>query len=70
MVELGSEVKKYRVGDMVGVGCIVGSCGSCLCCDSNKEQYCNSRIFTYNGIYKDGRPTQGGFSSHMVVHQK
>ena len=52
MVELGSEVKKYRVGDMVGVGCIVGSCGSCLCCDSNKEQYCsricwNFYVWTY-----------------------
>ncbi|KAJ9670618.1 hypothetical protein PVL29_026895 [Vitis rotundifolia] len=70
VVELGSEVKKYRVGDMVGVGCIVGSCGRCLSCNSNTEQYCNNRIFTYNGIYKDGRPTQGGFCSAMIVHQK
>ena len=70
VVELGSEVKKFRVGDMVGVGCIVGSCGECFSCKSNIEQYCNNRIFTYNGTYKDGRPTQGGFSSAMVVHQK
>ncbi|KAK7815068.1 putative cinnamyl alcohol dehydrogenase 7/8 [Quercus suber] len=70
VVELGSEVKKFRVGDVVGVGCIVGSCGECFSCKSNIEQYCNNRIFTYNGTYKDGRPTQGGFSSAMVVHQK
>ncbi|KAK9284439.1 hypothetical protein L1049_023612 [Liquidambar formosana] len=70
VVELGSEVKKFKIGDMVGVGCIVGSCGECLSCKSNIDQYCNNRIFTYNGIYKDGRPTQGGFSSAMVVHQR
>lgn len=70
VTELGSEVKKLKEGEMVGVGCIVGSCGECLACNSNIEQYCNNRIFTYNGIYKDGRPTQGGFSSAMVVHQK
>ncbi|KAM4128316.1 hypothetical protein ACJW30_02G157700 [Castanea mollissima] len=70
VVELGSEVKKFRVGDIVGVGCIVGSRGECFSCKSNIEQYCNSRLLTYNGTYKDGRPTQGGFSSAMVVHQK
>ncbi|KAE7999658.1 hypothetical protein FH972_004064 [Carpinus fangiana] len=70
VVELGSDVKKFRVKDIVGVGDIVGSCGECLSCKSNEEQYCNNRIVTYNGTYKDGRPTQGGFSSAMVVHHK
>ncbi|XP_062155436.1 probable cinnamyl alcohol dehydrogenase [Alnus glutinosa] len=70
VVELGSDVKKFRVKDIVGVGCIVGSCGECFSCKSNEEQYCNHRILTYNGTYKDGRPTQGGFSSAMVVHQR
>ncbi|KAI3938320.1 hypothetical protein MKW98_015219 [Papaver atlanticum] len=55
MVELGSEVDKFKVGDLVGVGCM---------------QYCNNMIFTYNGIYHDGMQTQGGFASAMVVHQK
>ncbi|KAF8377597.1 hypothetical protein HHK36_030979 [Tetracentron sinense] len=68
--ELGSDVRKFKVGDMVGVGCIVGSCGKCSSCKSNLEQYCSNRIFTYNGVYSDGKPTQGGFSSAMVVHQK
>ncbi|KAK4840176.1 hypothetical protein QYF36_001586 [Acer negundo] len=70
VVELGTEVKKFKVGDIVGVGCLVGSCGECLYCDSNLENYCNDRLFSYNGINKDGTCTQGGFSSAMVVHQK
>nr|WMI51973.1 ADH29 [Litsea cubeba] len=70
VIELGSEVKKFRLGEIVGVGGIVGSCGECSSCTSNIEQYCSNRIFTYNGIYKDGKPTQGGFASAMVVHHK
>nr|XP_011463717.1 PREDICTED: cinnamyl alcohol dehydrogenase 1-like [Fragaria vesca subsp. vesca] len=70
VVELGSEVKKFRVGDIVGVGCIVGSCGECLYCQSNMEQYCPRTIFTINGTNNDGSPTHGGFSSAMVVHQR
>ncbi|KAK3004713.1 hypothetical protein RJ639_018921 [Escallonia herrerae] len=70
VVELGSNASKFAVGDTVGVGCIVGSCGECSSCKSSIENYCSNRIFTYNDIYKDGRPTQGGFSSAMVVHQK
>ncbi|KAJ0096388.1 hypothetical protein Patl1_28612 [Pistacia atlantica] len=70
VMELGSKVKKFKVGDIVGVGGLVGSCGECFCCISNMENYCNGRIPTYNGIYKDGSPTQGGYSSAMVVHQK
>lgn len=70
VMEFGSEVKKFKVGDIVGVGGLVGSCGECFCCNSNMENYCNVRIATYNGIYKDGSPTQGGYSSAMVVRQK
>ncbi|KAK6151232.1 hypothetical protein DH2020_016164 [Rehmannia glutinosa] len=69
VVQVGSEVKNFKVGDTVGVGGIVGSCGECILCNSNLEQYCNNRIMTYNHFYKDGTPTQGGFSSAMVVHQ-
>ncbi|KAI9165773.1 hypothetical protein LWI28_020141 [Acer negundo] len=69
VVELGTEVKKFKVGDIVGVGCLVGSCGECLYCDSNLENYCNDRLFSYTGINKDGTCTQGGSSSAKVVHQ-
>ncbi|KAF6161998.1 hypothetical protein GIB67_021919 [Kingdonia uniflora] len=70
VMELGCDVKRFKVGDMVGVECIIGSCGDCNSCKSSMEQYCKSKILTYNGIYKDGRPTQGGFSSAIVVHHK
>ena len=70
VVELGLNVKKFRVGDKVGVGCIIGSCKECPSCQSNQEQYCLKKIFTVNGTYEDGSPTHGGFSSYMVVHEK
>ncbi|XP_024977551.1 probable cinnamyl alcohol dehydrogenase [Cynara cardunculus var. scolymus] len=69
VVEVGSKVNKFSVGDIVGVGGMVGSCGECLCCKTNKEQYCTKMVFTYNAIYKDGSFMQGGFASAMVVHQ-
>ena len=70
VVELGSEVKKFKVGDKVGVGCIVWSCGECSSCQHKLEQYCSKKVPTVNGTYQDGTPTHGGFSSAMVVHQK
>lgn len=69
-MELGSEVKKFKVGDKVGVGCMIWSCGKCSACKSNSEQYCSQKILTVNGKYEDGTPTHGGFSSAMVVHQR
>ncbi|ERN08836.1 probable cinnamyl alcohol dehydrogenase isoform X1 [Amborella trichopoda] len=68
--EVGSEVERFKVGDKVGVGCIVGSCGECGCCKGNIEQYCNKKVWSYNDVYADGKPTQGGFASTMVVNQK
>ncbi|KAJ8770771.1 hypothetical protein K2173_021418 [Erythroxylum novogranatense] len=70
VVELGPEVSKFQIGDIVGVGCIIWSCGECLACKSNMEQYCDKRIFTYNAPDRDGRTTQGGYSTAMVVDQR
>ncbi|PIA27075.1 hypothetical protein AQUCO_08300043v1 [Aquilegia coerulea] len=70
VLEVGSDVTKYKVGDVVGVGALVGSCRQCNPCQSNIEQYCNKRIWSYNDVYTDGKPTQGGFSGAMVVDQK
>ncbi|OMO56590.1 Alcohol dehydrogenase superfamily, zinc-type [Corchorus capsularis] len=58
IVELGSEVNKFKIGDKVGVGCIISSCGECYACESNNEQYCSKRILTYADTNKDGTPTQ------------
>ncbi|GLJ16037.1 hypothetical protein SUGI_0266230 [Cryptomeria japonica] len=69
VTELGKEVEKFKIGEYVGVGCIVGSCKSCQACGGKMEQYCMKKIWTYNDVYPDGNPTQGGFASAMVVDQ-
>jgi uncharacterized zinc-type alcohol dehydrogenase-like protein len=70
VAEVGSEVTRYKVGDRVGVGCMVNSCGKCENCLAGEEQYClNGNTGTYAGIdkYGDGTRTQGGYSTHIVV---
>lgn len=68
VADVGSDVTKYKVGDRVGVGCMVDSCGECENCRKGEEQYClKGNIPTYNGVDKYGEPTQGGYSTHIVV---
>ena len=68
---VGSEVTKYQVGDRVGVGCFVDSCRECAQCRAGEEQYCTNpgMVGTYNGVGRDGRPTQGGYSGAIVVDE-
>lgn len=74
VTEVGSKVQKFKVGDKVGVGCMVGSCRKCENCDNDLENYCPRQIPTYNGYYTDGTLTFGGYSDimvsdeHFVVH--
>ncbi|MFJ5770322.1 NAD(P)-dependent alcohol dehydrogenase [Psychrobacillus sp. NPDC093180] len=68
VTEVGPNVTKYKVGDRVGVGCMVGSCGECTNCRNGEEQYClKGKVDTYAGVDKYGEPTQGGYSTHIVV---
>ena len=68
---VGSEVKNFKVGDLVGVGCMVDSCRSCSSCDEGLEQYClNGFVGTYGGRDKEGNPTYGGYSDHIVVSER
>ena len=69
---VGAEVTRYRVGDLVGVGCMVDSCQRCPACADGLEQYCdNGFTGTYGGTERQtGRPTQGGYSTHIVVDEK
>ncbi|WP_159232709.1 NAD(P)-dependent alcohol dehydrogenase [Mycolicibacterium vanbaalenii] len=71
VTEVGSEVSKFTVGDRVGVGCFVDSCRECEYCRAGEEQYCNNpgMVGTYNGIGRDGQPTQGGYSGAIVVDE-
>ncbi|HEV7173576.1 NAD(P)-dependent alcohol dehydrogenase [Pedococcus sp.] len=68
VAEVGSEVTKYAVGDRVGVGCMVNSCGECVNCRKGEEQFCvKGNIGTYGSVDRDGTITQGGYSTHIVV---
>ena len=65
---IGAEVTTHRVGDRVGVGCMVNSCGECANCRNGDEQYClNGMVGTYAATDRDGTTTQGGYSTHVVV---
>ena len=67
---IGSEVSKFAVGDRVGVGCMVDSCRDCENCRAGEEQYClKGNVGTYNAVGKDGKWTDGGYSTHIVVDQ-
>lgn len=69
---VGGEVSKFAVGDIVGVGCMVDSCGQCASCHEGEEQYCETTGFvgTYNGPDPVlGGHTFGGYSDHIVVDQ-
>lgn len=68
---VGSEVTRFKVGDTVGVGCMVDSCFGCDPCDSGEEQYCPHCVYTYGHVDpKDGRVTYGGYSERMVVTER
>ena len=71
VLEIGKGVSKYKVGDLVGVGCLVDSCGTCDSCKEDLEQYCeNGPVGTYNGRDKDlGGHTFGGYSEVIVVEE-
>jgi uncharacterized zinc-type alcohol dehydrogenase-like protein len=68
---VGRGVKKFKVGDLAGVGCMVDSCGICEPCRRGTEQSCTQgAAFTYNSTEMDRRtPTYGGYSSAIVVKE-
>jgi uncharacterized zinc-type alcohol dehydrogenase-like protein len=69
---VGSVVADVKVGDLVGVGCLVDSDHSCPSCQANVEQFCPSATFTYNSPDKHGTApvTYGGYSESIVVDQR
>jgi uncharacterized zinc-type alcohol dehydrogenase-like protein len=71
ITKVGSEVTKFKVGDLAAVGCMVDSCGECEHCKNDLEQYCISGFTgTYNGHDKHlGTQTYGGYSEKVVVDE-
>ncbi len=70
--QVGPAVTQWNAGDLVGVGCMVDSCQQCQPCADGLEQYCdNGMTGTYGSIEKEtGRPTQGGYATDVVVHER
>jgi len=73
VTKVGSAVKGFKAGDLAGVGCLVGSCGTCESCKLSEEQYCDTdgMVFTYNSPDKHlpGQQTYGGYASQIVVDE-
>ncbi|MBD2231175.1 NAD(P)-dependent alcohol dehydrogenase [Phormidium tenue] len=72
VVSVGAEVTRFKLGDHVGVGCMVDSCQHCAACGDGLEQYCQeSPVFTYNSKDRhDQMPTFGGYSENIVASEK
>jgi alcohol dehydrogenase (NADP+) len=84
VTQVGEGVTRHAVGDVVGVGCMIDSCGDCDACQAGDQNYCegpNSWLATYNGPMKPaaqspdktniyGRDnTFGGYSDRLVVRE-
>lgn len=71
VVEIGSHVTKFKVGQTAGVGVFVDSCRTCPSCEKGQEQYCDEDMTaTYNDFYRDGKTqTFGGYSANYVVDE-
>jgi len=69
--KVGTQVQKFKIGELTGVGCMVDSCRECENCRNGLEQYCTGGAsFTYNGYEQDRKtPTYGGYSKTIVVHE-
>ncbi|KHN04906.1 Putative mannitol dehydrogenase [Glycine soja] len=67
--EVGSKVENFKVGDKVGVGCLVDSCRTCQNCCDILEDYCPQFTLTYGAKHKDDTITYGGYSDSMVADE-
>ena len=70
VIQVGGGVSKYKVGDLVAVGCLVDSCRTCKNCKNDLEQYCPEWVGTYGGYDKHLETnTHGGYSESIVVDE-
>jgi uncharacterized zinc-type alcohol dehydrogenase-like protein len=71
VTRVGADVKKYKAGDLVAVGCLVDSDHTCHSCQNDFEQFCPNVTFTYNSPDKHlGGVTFGGYSDSIVVDER
>jgi len=73
IAEVGSEVTKFKVGDLAGIGCMVDSCKECPTCQNGQQQFCEKgeTVWTYNSLERDKKtPTYGGYSNKIVCTEE
>jgi uncharacterized zinc-type alcohol dehydrogenase-like protein len=72
VTKVGSGVTKFKLGDLVGVGCLVDSDGTCPHCKAGLENFCPSQVLTYGGPdrHKTAPVTYGGYSDSIVVDDR
>lgn len=71
IVEVGKKVTEFKVGQRVGVGAQVGSCGQCKACKNDNENYCAvATVDGYNSCWPDKHEHQGGYSTHIRAQEK
>jgi alcohol dehydrogenase (NADP+) len=71
-IRVGDSVKNIKVGDRVGVGAQIWSCGECDQCKNDQENYCSRQIDTYGAKYEEqdgGTMAHGGYSSHVRANE-
>ncbi|KAH8831154.1 NADPH-dependent alcohol dehydrogenase [Flagelloscypha sp. PMI_526] len=70
IVRVGSNVSEFKVGQRVGVGAQICSCGTCDLCESDNENYCPKPVYTYNSRYPNGDIAYGGYSTAIRANQR
>lgn len=72
VAEVGTDVTGVKVGDLVGVGCLVDSDGTCMSCQAGEEQFCPASTLTYGSADNHGTApgTLGGYSESIVVNER
>lgn len=71
VTEVGTKVTKFKVGDEIGVGVFIDSCGTCASCTNGLQQYCEEGMTgTYNTVERDGTTVAyGGYSNYFVINE-
>jgi uncharacterized zinc-type alcohol dehydrogenase-like protein len=68
---VGAQTKRFKVGDLAGVGVMVDSCRECANCKAHEEAYCEKGfVGTYNAKNYDGTMAHGGYANNIVVHER
>ena len=72
--EVGKGVKKFKIGDHIGIGPMINSCGECSRCNNGQEQFCDNRktVYTYNARdwEHNNEITNGGYADYIVVKER